>query len=64
VDNTGDEYVLPWLEAVREIAPAAVDIYTISRETPLKTLQKASAKELERIVQLVRNAGIDAHAYG
>ncbi len=64
VDNTGDEYVLPWLEAVRSIAPAAVDIYTISRETPLKTLQKASAGELERIVRLVKAAGIDVHAYG
>lgn len=64
VDNTGDEFVLPWLEAVREIAPAAVDIYTISRETPLKTLQKASAEELDRIVQLVKAAGMDAHAYG
>lgn len=64
VDNTGDEYVLPWLETVREIAPSAVDIYTISRETPLKTLQKASTEELDRIVQLVRAAGIDAHAFG
>ncbi len=64
VDNTSDKYVLPWLEAVRQIAPIAVDIYTISRETPLKTLRKASADELDRIVQLVRQAGIDAHAYG
>ena len=34
VDNTGDEYVMPWLEAVKSIKPQEVMIYTIDRETP------------------------------
>ena len=34
VDNTGEEYVGPWLEAVKEIKPQQVMIYTIDRETP------------------------------
>ena len=41
VDNTTDEYVLPWLEAVKEIAPRQVMIYTIDRETPDHDLKKA-----------------------
>ena len=32
VDNTGEEYVGPWLEAVKEIAPQQVMVYTIDRE--------------------------------
>lgn len=59
VDNTGDRYVLPWLEAVREIAPKKVMIYTIDRETPDPGLEKASHEELERIGRLVREAGLE-----
>ena len=39
VDNTTDRYVLPWLDAVRDIAPRQVMIYTIDRETPDQNLQ-------------------------
>lgn len=58
VDNTGDEYVLPWLERVKEIAPRQVMIYTIDRETPDHDLRKAAPEELDRIGGLVRQAGI------
>jgi len=58
VDNTDDRYVQPWLEAVREIAPEQVMIYTIDRETPDPGLQKASHEQLDRIATLVRAAGI------
>ena len=58
VDNTTDEYVLPWLEAIKEIAPRQVMIYTIDRETPAPDLLKATHEELDRIGQLVRDAGI------
>lgn len=62
VDNTGDEYVLPWLEAVKAIAPREVMIYTIDRETPQQGLQKATREELDRIVALLSEAGIKATA--
>ena len=62
VDNTGDEYVMPWLEVVRRIAPSQVMVYTIDRETPDPDLQKASHEELDRIVALVEAAGIKASA--
>ncbi len=58
VKNTGDEYVLPWLEAVKEINPKEVMIYTLDRETPVPTLAKASKEELDQIGQKVTNLGI------
>lgn len=62
VDNTGDEYVLPWLEAVKRIAPQQVMVYTIDRETPDHDLRKATHEELDRIVRLVEAEGIKASA--
>lgn len=58
MNNTSDKYVLPWLEAVKEIAPRQVMIYTIDRETPDHDLQKATHEELDRIAALVEEAGI------
>ena len=50
VDNTHDDYVLPWLETVKQIAPRQVMIYTIDRETPDTHLQKATHEELDRLI--------------
>ena len=50
--------ILPWLEAVKEISPRQVMIYTIDRETPDHDLQKATHEELDRIAALVKEAGI------
>jgi wyosine [tRNA(Phe)-imidazoG37] synthetase (radical SAM superfamily) len=62
VDNTSDRFVLPWIEAVKEIAPRQVMIYTIDRETPDHDLQKATHEELDRIVALLKKEGIAATA--
>lgn len=62
IDNTGEEYVAPWIEAVKEIAPREVMIYTIDRETPQKGLLKATPDELDRIVGRLAEAGIKASA--
>ncbi len=58
VDNTTDRYVLPWIEAIRSIAPRQVMIYTIDRDTPVQGLRKASPQELDRIADLLRAEGI------
>ena len=58
VDNTSDEYVLPWLQVVKEIAPSQVMIYTIDRETPSPLLEKATHEELDRIAELVKQIDI------
>lgn len=57
-DNTGDEYVQPWLKAVKDIAPEKVMVYTIDRETPDHKLLKATHEELDRIKGLVTALGI------
>ncbi|MBQ8270332.1 MAG: radical SAM protein [Bacteroidaceae bacterium] len=62
IDNTTDQYVEPWIKAVKEIAPRECMIYTIDRETPFKGLQKATKEELDRIVEKLHDEGIKATA--
>ncbi|MDD4609747.1 MAG: radical SAM protein [Bacteroidaceae bacterium] len=58
VDNTTDKYVLPWLDAIKKIAPQQVMIYTIDRETPELNLEKALPIELDRIAKLLSDQNI------
>ena len=58
VDNTGEEFVGPWLEAVKAIRPQQVMVYTIDRETPAQGLEKASREQLDAIRDRVIAAGI------
>ena len=60
--NTGDDYVTPWLEAIKEIRPQMVMIYTIDRETPDQKLRKATHEELDDIVKRINEAGFPATA--
>ncbi len=58
VDNTGEEYVAPWLQTVAEIGPRQVMIYTIDRETPAHELLKTQPEVLDAIGQRVKALGI------
>ncbi|MBP3228629.1 MAG: radical SAM protein [Bacteroidaceae bacterium] len=58
-DNTGADYVRPWLEALRTIRPAKVMIYTIDRDTPDPGLRKATPATLDAIADEVRAAGME-----
>ena len=62
VDNTGDEFVAPWLEAVKTIQPQQVMVYTIDRETPTPGLLKATHEQLDAICHRVIEAGIPCTA--
>jgi radical SAM domain protein len=62
IDNTGEEFVKPWLDAVKEIAPREVMIYTIDRDTPDHSLQKATHEELDAIRDRVIALGIPCTA--
>ncbi len=62
VDNTGEEFVAPWLEVVKKIHPQQVMIYTIDRETPTQGLEKASREQLDAIRDRVIEAGIPCSA--
>jgi wyosine [tRNA(Phe)-imidazoG37] synthetase (radical SAM superfamily) len=58
VDNTDEKYVGPWLEALKEIMPQQVMIYTIDRETPLSSLSKATPDELDAIAKRIEALGL------
>jgi wyosine [tRNA(Phe)-imidazoG37] synthetase (radical SAM superfamily) len=62
VDNTGDAFVAPWLEAVKAIKPQQVMVYTIDRETPAQGLLKASHEQLDNIRDRVIAMGIPCTA--
>ncbi len=62
VDNTGDVFVGPWLEAVKAIGPKEVMVYTIDRETPDRSLRKAAPAELDAIRDRVTALGIPCTA--
>ena len=58
IDNTGEAFVAPWLEVVKQIKPQQVMVYTIDRETPAQGLEKASREQLDAIHDRVIAAGI------
>ena len=62
VDNTGEEYVAPWLDAVKAIKPQQVMVYTIDRETPAQGLLKATHEQLDAIRDRVIALGIPCSA--
>ena len=64
IDNTNDNEIRAWIEALKKINPRKVMIYTISRETPVKTLQKISQSELESIAEQVRKEGFEVSVSG
>jgi Fe-S oxidoreductases len=64
IDNTRDDDVDLWIEALKKIRPEKVMIYTISRETPVKTIQKTSIETLEKIAEKVRIAGFPVTVSG
>ena len=58
IDNTGEEYVAPWLAALERIRPQEATIYTVARETPVAGLAKAAPEVLDTIAARVRTLGI------
>jgi len=62
VDNTSEEFIVPWLEAVRAINPQQVMVYTIDRETPAHGLLKATPAQLDAIADRVKALGIPCSA--
>jgi hypothetical protein len=62
VDNTGESFVAPWLEVVKQIKPQQVMVYTIDRETPAQGLEKATHEQLDAIRDRVIAAGIPCTA--
>ncbi|MCT4615910.1 MAG: radical SAM protein [Marinifilaceae bacterium] len=58
-DNTTEEEVKAWIDIVKQINPKQVMIYSIARDTPIKTLEKIEKDELNKIKEIAENNGID-----
>ena len=59
VTNTTEPEISGWLEALKQIKPKQVMIYTIDRETPVKNLKKVTKDELEAIADRARREGFE-----
>ena len=56
-DNCGDEYILPYIKALKTINPRSVMIYTLDREWPTEGLEKADRETMDEIAKKIRDAG-------
>lgn len=64
-DNTTDAEISAWILLIQEIKPESVMIYAIDRETPVKTLEKISLKELKAIAKRLKDeTGISVSVAG
>ena len=59
IDNTTEEEISAWLEALKIIHPKQVMIYSIDRETPTKGLEKVPLATLQKIADRARAIGFD-----
>lgn len=57
IDNTTENEVNAWLEIVKITRPKQIMIYSIDRDTPVKTLEKVSKQELSKIAQKAEELG-------
>ena len=59
IDNTTPEELSAWYTMIERLRPKQVMIYVIDRATPLQTLSKVPAAEMEAIAAPLREKGIE-----
>lgn len=59
IDNTTPEELAAWYQAVEILHPKQVMIYVIDRATPLQTLEKIPAEQMQAIAKPLLDKGID-----
>ena len=59
LDNTREQYMKPYIEALARIKPKAVMLYTLDRETPVSGLLKAAPEAMEAIAEQIRQLSIE-----
>ena len=59
IDNTTSEELTAWYQAVEILHPKQVMIYVIDRATPLQTLEKIPAEQMQTIAKPLLDKGID-----
>jgi len=64
IDNTTDTEVEAWLQAMEQIKPQQIMIYSLDRDTPVHNLQKVTVEELNQIAAKVREKGFEVSVAG
>ena len=59
IDNTTSEELAAWYHAVEILRPKQVMIYVIDRATPLQTLEKIPAEQMQAIAKPLLDKGIE-----
>ena len=59
IDNTTPEELAAWYQAVEILHPKQVMIYVIDRATPLQTLEKIPAEQMQAIAKPLLDKGIE-----
>lgn len=57
VDNCKDEYIIPYIKALKKINPKSVMIYTLDRKWPTEGLEKSTKETMDEIAVKIREAG-------
>ncbi len=58
-DNTTEEEVSAWVDAIKQIKPKQVMLYSLSRDTPADKLEKVETEELRQIAEKLKAMGIN-----
>lgn len=64
VDNTTEKELIAWMEALHQIKPKQVMIYTIARDTPSPDLEKVSLDDLNKIKDRLEGEGFKVQVSG
>ncbi|MBS2100898.1 radical SAM protein [Carboxylicivirga linearis] len=64
IDNTTEEDIASWLNALQQIKPSKVMIYTIERDTPYSGLKKVSISLLKQIADRAEQLGFEISVSG
>jgi len=64
IDNTTDREIEAWITLLKEIKPSRVMIYTIARDTPVESVTKIPASQLNEIAKKAKAAGFDVQVSG
>ena len=61
--NSADENINAWIDSLRKISPAFVQIYTLDRDTPSKLLKKLSKDNLVKVQHRLINENYSSEVY-
>jgi len=64
IDNNTEEDITAWLDALEQIKPQKVMIYTIERATPYNSLKKVPLDELKQIAKRAEQKGLTISVSG